>query len=401
MRGIFNSCGSPTVEIEMHLQGGTVACASAPAAIAPGKRERQTVTADPFARKDMDKIQEIATRRLGGKHFDGQRAFDLAVADMDRDHEFGSEVTLGLSLAYFKADAKSARRSPLEAMLVLTGRTPSLPTPLVNIFSGGIHDPHRAQPFQQIMILPRGADFLEQIRIAIRVFDRIHTNFEKRPEYRGLSSSSGIVTSRVPSASLFDMILDSAAREGVDQEVSIAVDVAAEHLRAKDGRYQYDKDLLNGEELIGRLEAFVADRKVTFIEDPFHPDDTVLWKRLRAVLGDRAVLIGDDIFATDLRHLDVSLADGMIVKMNQIGSLTDALDASSKAKEHGMVTCVSHRSCETEETIMAELAVATNAEYVKIGGPRRGDRIAKYNQLLRLMEQVEERENPAFRDATA
>ena len=186
----------------------------------------------------------------------------------------------------------------------------------------------------------------------------------------------------------FKMVLDAIKILNYEKEVTIAIDVAAEHF-FKDKTYTYQGKKMKGKELKDILNQYIEKYNITYMEDPFDSNDEEYWKKMQAEHKNISI-VGDDLFATQDKYINHELANGIIIKMNQVGTLTGTIKAFCKAKEENMTTCVSQRSIETEDTFMCDLAVALNANYIKIGGPRRGDRIAKYNRLLRLEEQEKE-----------
>jgi enolase len=219
---------------------------------------------------------------------------------------------------------------------------------------------------------------------ALRVFGRIEERHTAGPGFVGYSASSGLLVAGSDTETLLCELrteLDS-----VGSGLGIGFDVAAEHLRRPDGRYRFEGRVLDGRALAGQIEGFVDRYGVRFVEDPFDPADEERWRELTARLSGRADVVGDDLFATDQRRMRPGLASAIVLKMNQIGTISGTIAATARARKLGLDCCVSHRSGETEDTSMCDLAVGLGVSYIKVGGPRRGDRIAKYNQLLRLEE---------------
>jgi enolase len=381
LRGILDSRAQVTVEAELTLEGRHTGLGSSPRAIAPGRRERRR---GPDAR--LGAIDgSVVPSLLAGRRVDGQRACDALLHELLEAGQAGAGVTLAVSLAFARAAAAAARQ-PLHTYLAgLAGTAPKLPRLMVNVFSGGIHTDRRSRGFQQIMVLPAAGTLADDIRLACDVFAAAERLVWDRPGGGVLSASSGLV---VAAGSEEQLRLLEAAVDAADcaADCSLGVDVAAEHLRSGRGRYRLGDQELDAARLGGRLAELALRYRLSYLEDPFHPSDVSAWRRLRAALPLSTTLVGDDLFATDAGRVDQRLADGILLKPSQAGTVTATLDAALAARRAGMLLAVSHRSGETEDTAICDLAAALGAELIKVGGPRRGDRLAKYNQLLRLAE---------------
>ena len=376
LRGILTSRGEPTIEAELTLRNGVTATASSPIAIAPGRRERLAGTAVGLGQLGSPAL------RLTGSRILTQAEWDRQLIDAARHDGMGTITTLPLSMAYCKACAQTAAM-PLHVHLArLADTKPAMPTLLVNVFSGGIHRRGPADGFQQIMMIAgQGASGVAD---ALRVFGRIEARHTAGPGCAGYSASSGLLVEGSDTETLLSELraeLDSAG-----SGLGIGFDVAAEHLRRPDGRYRFEGRVLDGRALAEQIEAFVERYGVRFVEDPFDPADEQRWQELTARLSGRADVVGDDLFATDQRRMRPGLASAIVLKMNQIGTISGTIAATARARKLGLACCVSHRSGETEDTSMCDLAIGLGVSYIKVGGPRRGDRVAKYNQLLRLEE---------------
>jgi enolase len=379
LRGILTSRGEPTVEAELTLGHDITATASCPVAIAPGRLERARGAVGGLGPLDIP-VRELATdRALSQAEWDGR------LMDFAQRHGLGTTVTLPASMAYCKAMAQAAGL-PLHAYLAsLAGTRPAMPALLVNVFSGGIHHPGPPDGFQQIMMIAgRG---VRGVTEALRVFGRLEQRHARRAGFMGYSASSGLLVAGAATERLLGEL--RAELDATGSGLGLGFDVAAEHLREPDGRYRFEGRTISGAELAERVEGFATRYGAGFVEDPFDAADTECWRKLTARLTGLTDVVGDDLFATDALRMRAGLASGVVLKMNQVGTVSGTIEATWKARKLGMACCVSHRSGETEDTSMCDLAVGLGVSYIKVGGPRRGDRTAKYNQLLRLAEAIE------------
>ncbi|MBF9130148.1 hypothetical protein I0C86_14460 [Plantactinospora sp. S1510] len=379
LRGILDSRARATVEADVVLDDRYHGRGSSPRAIAPGRRERplgDPTLLGPLAPGELH-------RALLGQDVDDQADLDLRVARSD----VGAAETLAVSLAFARAVASAHGLTLHRYLARLAGTTPRVPRLLVNVFSGGIHGNGPPAGFQQIMVIPDTGGLTGDIELARVVFDEAERQVQQRFGPARFSPSSGLLVP-VDSERQLTLLHDVVAAAGGTGAVSYGVDVAAEHLVERPGAYRLGPDVLSSAELAGRLSALVERYPLSYLEDPFDPADEPAWRALRRDLPPTTTVIGDDLFATDAARVDSSLADGILLKLSQAGTLTATLEASRAAREAGLVSAVSHRSGETEDTAMCDLAVGVGAELIKVGGPRRGDRLAKYNQLLRLAETV-------------
>lgn len=224
--------------------------------------------------------------------------------------------------------------------------------------------------------------FSKAVKAITKIYNHIEKELKEKNLIKGYGTSSGIITKQMSTNEKFEILTKTLQKLGYDNNISIAIDVAAEHFY-KNNTYIYQGNKLNSEKLYNILKEYIEKYNITYVEDPFDSNDEKWWKKIKRENPD-VLIVGDDIFATQSKYIDRKLANGIIIKMNQIGTLTGTINTFKQAKINKMSTCVSHRSIETEDTFMCDLAVGLNSEYIKIGGPRKGDRIAKYNQLLRL-----------------
>lgn len=386
-RGILESRGRPTVEAEVALADGSLGLASAPVAIAPGRREQRRSWIRTLG--PLDAVPEFARLRadIEGRRFASQAGFDAFLDELPAAGALGADVRLVLSVAFCRAGA-AGRGLALPAYLAQLGDTrPSMPRPLVNVFSGGIHDATGRIPFQQIMVAPDLGSIAANVEAALAIFTAAEQRLRDAGRGFRYSESSGLLPDGADLAGILAALGEAIAQAGLPRSrVGLAIDVAAEHLRAPDGRYRLGNAVVDGSELLQRHLALVRSCNVVFLEDPFDPADVPLWRALTRELQATTCVVGDDLFATHSAHIEPGLATGIVLKPNQVGTLTGVLEAARAARAAQMALCVSHRSGETEDTLMCDLAVAVGAAFIKVGGPRRGDRTLKYNQLLRLGE---------------
>lgn len=382
LRGILDSRSRVTLEAEITLGSGHTGIGSAPRAVAPGRLEHRRgpePALGPVAARTV-------TAALTGTGLRSQHECDARLMELHEAGEAGSDLTLALSLAFARA-VSTARRLPLYAYLMeLYGASvPAMPRPVVNLFSGGIHRNGPPGSFQQVMVLPATGCVRTDIEVANQVFAAAEKAAERRFGPVPLSASSGLL---VPAGSgeQFAFAEAAVAESGYSEVCTFGTDVAAEHLATGSGQYRVGDHKLTSEELADYLARLARKYPLSYLEDPFDPADSAGWDRLRGVLPASTTVVGDDLFATDAARIRPGQADGLVLKLSQAGTVTATLAAATAAREAGMLLTVSHRSGETEDTAMCDLAVAVAAELIKVGGPRRGDRLAKYNQLLRLDE---------------
>ena len=400
-REILDSRGNPTVEVEVLLDDGTVARAAVPSGASTGAFEAYELRdgdKERYGGKGVLKAVDAVLDQLGPavEGFDAadQRLIDAEMIGLDgtdNKSKLGANAILGVSLAVAKAAADSA---DLPLFRYLGGPNAHvLPVPLMNIINGGAHA-DTALDIQEFMVLPIGADtFAEGLRWGAEVYQALKAELKKAGLATGLGDEGGFAPDLPGARAALDFILAAVSSAGfaAGQDFALGLDVAATEFFA-DGVYSFEKGKLSGEELTTFWVELVRDYPLATIEDPLAEDDWTGYEHLTAELGDKVQVVGDDLFVTN----PTRLADGIrrhvgnsiLVKVNQIGTLTETLDAVSMAQRAGYTAIISHRSGETEDTTIADLAVATDAGQIKTGAPARSDRVAKYNQLLRIEEEL-------------
>jgi enolase len=379
LRGILDSSAQPTVEAEICLDG-TTGRGSCAVAIKPGRLEkRRRLHVGALGDLTSSAANCCLRDALVGKVPADQEDLDTILEDLDDRHGLGADLTLAVSLAYARASA-TVSEIPLYRLLAeAAGARPSVPRLLVNVFSGGIHRRMRAESFQQIMILTPGGDLPAVMQMAMDAY----AHCERLAGEPRLSASSGLL---VPGR---DTAWQLATLSSVPSRPALGIDVAAEHLATGNGTYRFEEQQYEPGAFAELLTALAAQHHIKYIEDPFDPADIAAWENFLPEARSAGItVVGDDLFVTDSGRVRPGLADAMLLKLSQAGTLTATLRAARAARLAGLKLAVSHRSGETEDCTMCDLAVAIGADYIKVGGPRRGDRIAKYNQLLRLAEAV-------------
>ena len=381
-REILNSVGKRAIEVEIRTQNNIRAISSSPSAIIPGKREVITTNKGNESKLN-EMIHEVCNREL-----ENQEEFDSILDSYMQ--ELGSNICLPFSLAFARVMAQVQNITLVEYIAKVANykKQRKSPIPLIAIFSGGVHNQKENGSIQNIMLAVDIHPFSKAIQAITDIYSYIENELKKKDILKAYGSSSGMIVEEMTIDEKFKMVLDTIKTLNYENEVSIAIDVAAEHF-FKDEIYTYQGKTIKSEELNEILNQYIEKYNITYIEDPFDSNDEAYWKKMKSE-HKTIRIVGDDLFATQDKYINSELANGIIIKMNQVGTLTGTIKAFHKAKEENMITCVSQRSIETEDTFMCDLAVALNATYIKIGGPRRGDRVAKYNCLLRLEEQEKE-----------
>ncbi len=401
-RQILDSRGNPTVEVDIGLESGAFGRAAVPSGASTGVHEAVELrdgTEGAWLGKGVSRAvgnvnSEIAAA-VEGLDAGAQRALDERLCELDgtaNKSHLGANAILGVSLAAAKAAAAEAGQSLFRYLGGEEARV--LPVPMLNVINGGVHA-QNSLDLQEFMVVPVGAErFSEALQVAVEVFHTLKGVLHGRGLGTGVGDEGGFAPDLPSSEEAIDAVLEAAERAGHRERVALALDPAATEFFA-DGIYTWEGRSGNADELIAYW-AGLADRyPIVSIEDGLAEDDWAGWKELTERFGRRLQLVGDDVFVTNVERLrkgiDEGVANAILVKVNQIGTLSETLDAIALAHDSGYAAVMSHRSGETEDTTIADLAVATGVGQIKTGAPSRTDRVAKYNQLLRIEEELGER----------
>ncbi|WP_460468902.1 phosphopyruvate hydratase [Calidifontibacter terrae] len=411
-REILDSRGNPTVEVEVVLDDDSFGRAAVPSGASTGQFEA-------VERRDGDKkrylgkgvedavdavVEEIAPALLG-YDADEQRLIDTEMIEIDgtpNKGKLGANAILGVSLAVAKAAAESAQ---LPLFRYVGGPNAHvLPVPMMNIVNGGAHADSNVD-IQEFMIAPIGApSFREAVRWGAEVYHQLKKVLQEKGLSTGLGDEGGFAPSLESNRAALDLILEAIKGAGYEpgKDIALALDVAASEFGDKDG-YTFEGAKKSSAEMIAYYAELVASYPLVSIEDPLDEEDWEGWKAMTDELGGKVQLVGDDLFVTNPERLQRGITEGvansLLVKVNQIGTLTETLDAVTLAQTNGYRCMMSHRSGETEDVTIADLAVATNCGQIKTGAPARSDRVAKYNQLLRIEEELDDAAEFAGRGA--
>ncbi|BCJ44439.1 enolase 1 [Actinoplanes ianthinogenes] len=401
-REILDSRGNPTVEVEVGLDDGTVGRAAVPSGASTGAFEALELRDGDKGRylgkgveKAVANIEDKIADELIGYEASEQRLIDQKMLDLDgtdTKSELGANAILGVSLAVAKAAALSAE---LPLFRYVGGPNAAvLPVPMMNIVNGGAHADSNVD-VQEFMIAPIGAPtFREALRTGAEVYHALKSVLKKKGLSTGLGDEGGFAPNLPANAAALDLIAEAVQAAGfsLGSDIVLAMDVAATEFYS-DGAYVFEGSPKSTDEMIAYYAKLAADYPIVSIEDPLAEDDWAGWSSLTEQLGNKIQIVGDDLFVTNPQRIARGIAEAagnaVLVKVNQIGSLTETLDAVDLAHRAGFKTMMSHRSGETEDTTIADLAVAVGSGQIKTGAPARSDRVAKYNQLLRIEEQLE------------
>ena len=405
-REILDSRGNPTVEVDVVLRDGSLGRAGVPSGASTGEhealelRDKQKRYLGKGVRKAVNHVNRTIAPRLRGRAADEQESVDRLMLDMDgseNKRKLGANAMLGVSLAVAKAAAASAGQ-PLFRFLG-GSRAVTIPVPMLNILNGGSHADSSVD-LQEFMIVPVGArTFADGVRMATEVFHTLRGVLAKRGYNTGVGDEGGFAPSLPSNRKAMDMIIQAIEKAGYKpgRQIALALDPASSEF-FENGSYVFKKSdgsKRSSKAMVRFYEKWVDKYPLVSIEDGLAEDDWSGWEKLTKQLGDRLQLVGDDLFVTNARRLqqgiDRNVGNSILIKVNQIGTLTETLETIRLAKSAGYTTVISHRSGETEDTTIADLAVAVNAGQIKTGSPCRGERTAKYNQLLRIEESLGKR----------
>ena len=403
-REILDSRGFPTVEVEIQLESGAWGRAAVPSGASTGKREAVELRDGDSQRyrgkgvqQAVHNVEETIAPEIDGMEATEQASIDQALLELDgtpNKSALGANAILAVSLAVARAAADDAGL-PLYAYLGGVGSR-LLPVPLLNVINGGAHADNGID-FQEFMLVPAGADsFANALRMGVEVFHALKELLKEKKMSTGVGDEGGFAPALGSNLAALDFLMQAIERAGYrpGDDVALALDVAASEFAEENGRYRLraDKAVLDSEELVGRYEQLCDRYPIVSIEDGLGEDDWAGWALLTRRLGHRVQLVGDDLFVTNpaiiQQGIQQGLANAVLVKVNQVGTLTETMEAIELAKRAGYGTIISHRSGETEDTFVADLAVAVNAGQIKTGSVARGERTAKYNQLLRIEEEL-------------
>ncbi len=410
-REILDSRGNPTVEVEVALDDGTVSRAAVPSGASTGAFEAVELRdgGSRYAGKGVDNAVTAVLDEIGpelvGFEASEQRLVDQRMLDLDgtpNKAKLGANAILGVSLAVARAAAESAG---LPLFRYVGGPNAFLlPVPMMNILNGGAHA-DTGVDVQEFMIAPVGAPtFREALRQGTEVYHSLKSVLKDRGLATGLGDEGGFAPDLASNREALDLITTAVEKTGlrVGEDIVFALDVAATEF-CEGGSYTFEGESKSAEQMLAYYSDLVASYPIVSIEDPLDEEDWEGWAAMTAALGDKVQLVGDDLFVTNVERLGRGIteqsANALLVKVNQIGSLTETLDSVDLAHRNGFRCMMSHRSGETEDTTIADLAVATNCGQIKTGAPARSERVAKYNQLLRIEEELDDAARYAGRGA--
>ncbi len=403
-REILDSRGNPTVEVDVTLEGGACGRAAVPSGASTGTQEALELRDGDACRyggkgvlRAVAAVNGEIRRVLLGRDALGQKAVDQRLIELDgtsTKSRLGANAILGASMAVARA-AATAVGQPLYRYLS-AGSAQVLPVPMINVINGGAHAAN-ALDFQEFMLVPHGAPtFKEAIRWAAETFHALKDLLRDRGENTGVGDEGGYAPNLTHPRDALQLLVDAIAKAGYrpGTDIALAMDPAASEL-CKDGRYAFPKSglpSLTTSGLVDLLAELVATFPIVSIEDGVAENDWDGWRALTARLGDKILLVGDDVFVTNpaivARGIAAKIANAVLIKLNQIGTVSETLEAIRVAHDASYTTVISHRSGETEDTFIADFAVATGARFIKTGSMARSERVAKYNQLLRIEEEL-------------
>ena len=411
-REILDSRGNPTVEVEVALDDGTIGRAAVPSGASTGAfeaAERRDGDDGRYLGKGVQQAVDAVIDQIGpellGFEASEQRLVDQAMLDLDgTDNKgaLGANAILGVSLAVARAAAESAS---LPLFRYVGGPNAHvLPVPMMNIINGGAHA-DTGVDVQEFMIAPIGApSFREALRWGAETYHALKSVLKKKGLPTGLGDEGGFAPDLADSRAALELIARAVDQAGLSlgTDIALALDVAASEFHSG-GTYTFEREARTSAQMVDYWSALVSEFPIVSIEDPLDEDDWEGWTALTTALGSQVQIVGDDLFVTNparlQRGIDSGAANALLVKVNQIGTLTETLDAVSLAHRNGYRAMMSHRSGETEDTTIADLAVATDCGQIKTGAPARSERVAKYNQLLRIEEELDDAARYAGRGA--
>jgi enolase len=399
-RQILDSRGNPTVEVEVVLDDGSVGRAGVPSGASTGAfeavelRDGGAEYGGKGVSRAVDSVVDEIQPELLGHEADDQRLVDQALIDLDRTpnkSRLGANAIIGVSMAVARAAADSAG---LQLFRYLGGPNAHLlPVPMMNIVNGGAHADSNVD-IQEFMIAPIGAPtYTEALRWGVETYHSLKSVLKQHGLSTGVGDEGGFAPNLEHNRAALDLIVEAIGKAGFTpgRDIALAIDAAATEFY-NDGAYHFDGKAQSAEQMSAIYSDWVSNYPIVSVEDPLAEEDWAGWQAFTAAAGDRVQIVGDDIFVTNPERLRRGIAEksanSLLVKVNQIGTVSETFDAVSLAHRAGFSCMISHRSGETDDTFIADLAVATNAGQIKTGAPARGERVAKYNQLLRIEEHL-------------
>lgn len=397
-REVLDSRGNPTVEVDVILENGIKGRAIVPSGASTGVREALELRDNDNNRyngkgvlKAVNNVNNELKNLVVGMDVLDQKAIDYKMIEADgteNKSKFGANAILGVSMAVLKAAALSVNK-PLYKYV---GDGKELPRPMMNILNGGAHADNNLD-FQEFMIIPNRDTIKERVRVGAEVFHALKKVLNEKGYFTGVGDEGGFAPNLSSNKEGFDLIIEAINKAGYTpgKDVSIAIDVAASEFY-KDGKYHIDNKDLTTDELINFYEELINTYPIISIEDPVDENDWEGFSKITAKLGDNIQLVGDDLFVTNKKCLQMGIdkkaGNAILLKLNQIGTVTETIETINLAKKNGYKTVISHRSGETEDTTIADLAVGLSLGQIKTGSMSRTDRICKYNQLMRIEEEI-------------
>ena len=397
-REVLDSRGNPTVEVDVILENGIKGRAIVPSGASTGVREALELRDNDNTRyngkgvlKAVSNVNNELKNLVVGMDALDQKAIDYKMIEADgteNKSRFGANAILGVSMAVLKAAALSVNKPLYEYV----GDGKELPRPMMNILNGGAHADNNLD-FQEFMIVPNRDTIKERVRVGAEVFHALKKVLNEKGYFTGVGDEGGFAPNLSSNKEGFDLIIEAINKAGYTPgiDVSIAIDVAASEFY-KDGKYSIDNKDLTTDELINFYEELINSYPIISIEDPVDENDWEGFSKITAKLGNKIQLVGDDLFVTNKKCLQMGIdkkaGNAILLKLNQIGTVTETIETINLAKENGYKTVISHRSGETEDTTIADLAVGLSLGQIKTGSMSRTDRICKYNQLMRIEEEI-------------
>lgn len=396
-REILDSRGNPTVEVDVILENGIVGRAAVPSGASTGEREALEMRDNDLrfggkgVLKAVNNVNTVLRDAVIGMDASNQKELDYKMIELDgtdTKSKLGANAILGISMAAMKASALAEGKELYEYI----GNGNTLPVPMMNILNGGAHADNNLD-FQEFMIIPQRDTIHERVRVGAEVFHSLKKVLNDKGYFTGVGDEGGFAPNLSSNKEGFDLIIEAIENAGYvpGGDVKIAIDVAASEFYS-DGVYHVDGKDMTTDELIGFYEELVSKYPIISIEDPVDENDWEGFRKVTELLGDKIQLVGDDLFVTNKKCLQMGIdnhaGNAILLKVNQIGTITETLETIELARSHGYKTVISHRSGETEDTTIADLAVGLDLGQIKTGSMSRTDRICKYNQLMRIEEKI-------------